>query len=50
MNWSFIGVLIPTVCYLITAVAQVSKGNFSTAFIFFGYSLANVGFLWQFRN
>ena len=48
MNWSFIGVLIPTVCYLITAAAQASKGNLSNAFIFLGYSLANLGFLWQF--
>ncbi len=42
------GVLIPTVCYLITAASEGQKGNPQMALVFCGYSLANLGFLWSF--
>lgn len=48
MNWSFWGVLIPTVCYLVTAIAEFRAGSTPLALTFAGYALANVGFLWIF--
>lgn len=48
MNWSFWMVVVPTVCYLGTAVSEAHQGNPRTAIIFAGYALANVGFLWDF--
>lgn len=45
MNWSFWGVVLPTVSYLVTCASEAAKGNTSGAIIFFGYALANVGFL-----
>jgi len=49
LNWSFVLVLIPTLCYLGTAASELAKGNAQIALVFLGYSLANLGFLWQFR-
>lgn len=45
MNWSFLGVLIPTLCYLLTAAAQARLGQWNMAVVFLGYALANLGFL-----
>jgi hypothetical protein len=46
MNWSLIGVIVPTICYLIAAMSEIYKGNQPMALVLFGYSIANVGLLW----
>lgn len=45
MNWPFLLVLIPTLCYSGAAVAYGLQGNWSMTVVFSGYAWANCGFL-----
>lgn len=47
MIWGLLGILIPTVCYLITVGYYIHIGNLPMALVFFSYSVANVGFIWS---
>ncbi len=47
MSWSFLMVLLPTLCYAASAVLEAFYGIGPMAIVFFGYSFANVGFLWM---
>lgn len=46
MSWSFLLILIPTICYAATAVVYSVKGNWPLVFAYSGYTWANIGFLW----
>ena len=43
---SFPCISIATVCYMITAMANLKQRDFPMALVWFSYSLANIGFLW----
>lgn len=45
MNWPFILVLTPTLCYSAAAVAYGVQRNWPNVVIFTGYAIANTGFL-----
>lgn len=45
MNWTYLLVLIPTVCYGGAALGFYSKGDTPMAVVYFGYTVANFGFL-----
>jgi hypothetical protein len=45
MNWLFLLVLVPTICYAAAAVGFYLKGNGPMAVIYLGYTVANLGFL-----
>lgn len=45
MSWSFWLVLIPTLCYMGAAVSYGIQKDWPSAVIFFGYLVANTGFL-----
>ena len=47
MNWTFVLIAVPTVCYVGAAFGFYSKGNVNMAVVYAGYSLANLGFLWE---
>jgi len=42
---SFWAIGVCTMCYIVTALDFMSKGNTPMAIVFGGYSLANIGFL-----
>lgn len=45
MNWLFLLLLVPTICYAAAIVGFYLKGNASMAVVYAGYTLANIGFL-----
>lgn len=45
MSWSFWLVLVPTVCYLLAAVAYGIQRNWPMTIVYVGYSFANCGLL-----
>lgn len=44
--WTFLLVLVPTLCYLGAGGLYLAKGNHPLAMTYFGYAFANVGLLW----
>lgn len=45
MNWPFLLILAPTLCYGAAAVAYGIRRDWPSVVIFTGYCLANTGFL-----
>jgi hypothetical protein len=45
INWLFLLVLVPTVCYAGAALGFYLKGHNSMVVVYVGYTLANFGFL-----
>lgn len=39
-------ILIATVCYLMTSISNLRQKDFPMAFVWFGYAMANTGFIW----
>lgn len=46
MSWSFYLLLIPTIAYLLAAMAYGFQGHWPLSIVYLGYSFANVGLLW----
>jgi hypothetical protein len=46
MSWTFYLLLIPTIAYLLAAMAYGFKGNWPMVIVYAGYAAANVGLLW----
>jgi uncharacterized protein involved in cysteine biosynthesis len=45
VSWSFYLLLIPTIAYVLAAMAYSFKGNWPLAVTYFGYAFANCGLL-----
>jgi hypothetical protein len=42
---SILGIIIATVCYIVTGVGCLRRKDYPHALVWFSYSLANVGFI-----
>ena len=48
LGFSFWMAFIPTLCYLAIVVEQAIGQHYPMALVYFGYSVANCGFMWIF--
>jgi hypothetical protein len=46
MSWTFGLLLIPTIAYVLAAMAYGFQGNWPMSIVYLGYSFANCGLLW----